>query len=835
MARTPDMEIDTSDVDYVEMPAASVEGGSDNVHLEPDGSIIVDLEPHMMQAPANDVKNFKDNLTPVIDDSELAKLGSELVMQVKSDDEDRAEWRKTYEKGLSILGLRYAERTEPWAGACGAFHPLLLEAVLRFQAETMHEVFPAGGPAKTKIIGRVTQEKERQARRIETDLNYQITERIPGYFDQTEMLLFNLALAGTCYRRTYFEPLKKRLQKDYIIPEHLIMPFKAPSLIAAERHAIHIDQSANHIRKLQAIKFYRDVKLGSPVQDEPDTQEIKDAITGTSHTVNSEADLDHVLYECYYELDIPGLPESGDGIAKPYIVTVDRDSLKVLRIVRNWEEGDTAYDSIQHTTEYKYMPGLDAYGLGLIHVLGGLSQSATSILRQLIDAGTLSNLPAGYKTRNLRIKNDDNPVAPGEWRDVDVPAGTLQESFFPLPYGEPSTVLATLLNKIEDEGRRVGAISDVKINDMKQDAPVGTTLAILEQAMKVMSAVEKRVYNSVKVELSIDQRLIKENFPAEYEWELDEGEEGATRTQDYDGRVDVFPVANPNASTMAMRIMKMQAVYQLAQGQPTIYDQKALHRKMLMTMDVDDVRQLVPSDEDTVPLDPVSENMALITGKPVRAGIEQDHEAHIAVHMAAVNDPKIGELMADNPAAPVILQAAAAHIQEHLAYQYRLEIENQLGVPLPPPGEPLPADIEVELSRLVAAAADKLLGKHVAEQQEKEILDKMEDPVIQMQQRETSIKEAEVERKRTKDQVDADLRQQDIESRERIARERNETSIASTLLQAQVSKETDVTNQQIEGARIGVDMMEREKDRQEARDQAERSESKSQPNETGDK
>lgn len=824
-----DVETETEKDAFVELPKGEFD--DEGAVFEEDGTMVIDLDPSMERPdPEAASMYFEANLAEALDDKQLALLGSKLVQQVKSDDEDREEWRRTYKKGLETLGLRYEERTEPWPGACGVFHPLLLESVLRFQAETMHEVFPAAGPAKTKIIGRITREKEKQAKRIETDLNYQITERIDGYTQQTEMLLFNLPLAGTCYRRTGFDPLKKRLRKDYIIPEDLVMPFKASSLDDAERHALLLQQSPNMITKLKYAGFYRDIELGTPIQDDPDTQEIKDKITGTEHIVASEADVDHTIYECYYELVIEGLPEAEDKIAKPYIVTVDRDSMKILRIVRNWEQDDPAYDSIKHTVEYKYMPGLDAYGLGLIHILGGLSKSATSLLRQLVDAGTLSNLPAGYKTRGLRVKGDSEPIRPGEWRDVDVPAGTLKESFFHLPYGEPSTVLVSLLDKIVDEGRRIGSVADMKVTDLKQDAPVGTTLAIIERSMKIMTAVEARIYNSVKKELRIDERLIRKHFPEEYEWELNEGEERSTRGQDYDGRVDVVPVANPNAATMALRIMKMQAAHQLAQTQPTIYDQPRLHRAMLRVMDIDDSDELVPSEEDIVPLDPVSENMALITGKPVRAGIEQDHEAHIAVHMAAVNDPKIGELMADNPAAPVIMQAAAAHMQEHLAFQYRLEIERQLGVELPPPGEPLPSDIEVPLSRLAAQAAEKLYGKHIAEQQEKEILDKLEDPVIQMQDREVGVKEAEVQRKGAKDQSDAALRREEIASKERMAEDDNETQLAATALQAQIASETNVTNQQIEGAKMGMEIVEKDLDRQEAaKDRA------AKPKETGDK
>ncbi len=825
------VEVDTDNEDnaYVELEPGMLEG--ENVTMEDDGSAIVNLDGKIVAPPIDQGSMpFEANLTSILEDKELDAIGSKLVMQVESDDEDRSEWRETYKKGLEILGLRYEERTEPWPGACGVFHPLLLESVLRFQAETMSEVFPASGPAKTEIVGRITEQKEKQAKRIQKDLNYQITRRIKGYFQQTEMLLFNLPLAGTCYRRTTMDPLKMRLRKDYIIPEHLIMPFKAASLEDAERHAIVLPQSTNMVKKLQAIGFYREVALGEPVQDEPDTQEMKDRITGTDHVVTSSDDLDHTLYECYYELVIDGLLEARDGIAKPYIVTVDRASRKVLRIIRNWEEEDQATEAVVHTVEYKYMPGLDAYGLGLIHILGGLSRSATSIIRQLIDAGTLSNIPAGYKVRGLRVKGDSDPIRPGEWRDVDVPAGTLKESFFPLPYGEPSVVLAGLLDKVVDEGRRIGSVADMKVSDLKQDAPVGTTLAIIERSMKIMSAVEARVYNSVQKELEIDVRLIKKNFPDQYEMELNEGEEESTRTQDYDDRVDVLPVANPNAATMALRIMKMQAAHQLSQSQPSIYDQKRLHRRMLMVMDIENPEELVPSEDDIMPMDPISENMAILTGKPVKAGMEQDHEAHIIVHMAAVNDPMLQEQMAENPAAPIIAQAAAAHIQEHLAFQYRYEIEQQLGVPLPPPGEPLPADIEVELSRLVAKAADKLMGKHLAEVQEKEILDKLEDPVIQNQTRETDIKEAEVERKRLKDQTDAALRAREIESRKEIAEEGNETQLASTILQAEITQEQAVTQQQIEGAKLGVEMVEKERDREEAA-----KERAARPKETGDK
>lgn len=773
-----------------------------------DGGAVVDFDGPKPEQPEE--LAFDADLTVLFSDAELGRIGTEIISLVEEDERNRAEWRKSYANGLKLLGLKYEERTEPWAGACGAFHPMLLESVIRFNAQAMMDIFPGSGPVKTQIVGRITDEKERQANRVKTDLNYLASEKIKGYRSETDMMLFNLPLAGTTFRKFGFSKRTNTPWAEYVLPEHVVMPYSAASLESADRYTVILPKTKNWIESKIAEGVYRDVEIGagSITAGDEITQE-KNRIDGVSNG-NGADDALHRLYECHIDYWLEGRDSTvPDDQPHPYTITVDKESHKVLSIRRNWREGDTAMERQRDLVQHKYMPGFGPYGIGLINILGGLTESATAILRQLVDAGTLANLPAGYKTKQARVKDDSTPIGPGEWRDVEVGMGTLKESFFALPYGEPSTVLAALLGQIVDEGRRIGSVADMKVTDMTgQNMPVGTTLAIIERSMKVMSAVQQRLYESFKNEFRILAEIVHD-FMGEvpYEFELDERDKAAaTRALDYDRKVDVIPVADPNATTMAQRIMVLQAIIQLTQTAPQIYNLKNVHRDMITVLGSEKADFYIPPDEEVQPQDPVTENMALLTMKPVRAGLMQDHEAHIRVHMAAVEDPKIIQMMAQNPSAGAIAAATAAHIQEHLAFAYRRQIEQMLGVPLPPPGEPLPEDVEYGLSRLAADAADKLLEKHKAEFQAQQVLDNLEDPVVQNERRALDIKEGELERKRAADEMKFIAANKDrrMDVLLELLRQMSETE--RTALQAAVSKGATISNEQIKTAELAADL-----------------------------
>lgn len=797
----------TAGLDVVLPPDDTLDPEGAVVEVTEDGGAVVDFSGPQEEALPE--LAFDDDLTPLFTEQELGSLGSELTALADEDDRSRADWRESYARGLNLLGLKYEERTAPWMGACGAFHPMLLESVIRFNAQAMMDIFPGAGPVKTKIIGKITEEKERQSNRVKTDLNLLASEKIVGYRSETDMMLFNLPLAGTTFRKFGFDKRTKLPWAEYVLPEHVVMPYTAASLESTDRYTVIMLKTRNWLDAKMRDGVYRDVNLGAPQQKRTDISEEKDKIEGKTNTNNVD-DGNYRLYETHldYYFSQDPLNTEGEDALRPYVVTIDSGTHKVLAIRRNWKEGDTAYQRQIDLVQHKYMPGFGPYGIGLINILGGLTESATSILRQLVDAGTLSNLPAGYKTKTARVKDDSTPIGPGEWRDVDVGMDTLANSFFPLPYGEPSTVLAALLGQIVDEGRRIGSVADMKVTDMTgQNMPVGTTLAIIERSMKVMSAVQQRLYESFKNEFKVLAEIVRDFMgDTPYAFELDPRDQQATRAQDYDDRVDVIPVADPNATTMAQRIMIMQAIIQLTAQAPQIYNLKNVHRQMITVLGSDMADFFIPPDEEVQPRDPITENMDLINNRPVRAGIAQNHEAHIKVHMAAAQDPSIQALLAENPMAPAIIAATAAHIQEHLAFEYRKQIEDLLGMPLPPPGEPLPEDVEYELSRLAAAAADKLLKKHLAEEQQKEILEKLEDPVIQNETRALDIKAGELERKRQADEMKflAANKDRKLDILLELLRQMSETE--RTALQASIQKGAQVSNEQIKSAELAADL-----------------------------
>jgi hypothetical protein len=753
---------DEEPTDGIEIEIEDPESVSINI-----GGIEIEIEPGRDYGG-----DFDSNLAEILDDGELEKIGSELVELVDADIYSRKEWAETYVKGLEVLGLKYEERTEPWNGACGVYSTILTEAAIRFQAESIMETFPAAGPVKTEIIGAITKQKEEIAERVRDDMNIELTDKMPEYRPEHERMLYSLGLAGAAFKKVYEDPTYGRQVAMFVNAEDFIVPYGASNLQTAERATHVMRKTKNELRKLQVAGFYRDVEMGEPIQILSDIDKVKAEQQGYKATDDDRFQ----LLEVHTYLDIEGFEDvdkhgEPTGIAIPYVVTIDRGTNKVLAIYRNWLEDDDMKKPRQHFVDYCYIPGFGFYGMGLIHIIGGYARAGTSLIRQLVDAGTLSNLPGGLKARGARIKGDDTPIAPGEFRDVDVPSGSIKESIMALPYKEPSNTLLTLLNQITEEGRRLGSIGDMKISDMSSQAPVGTTLAILERTLKTMGAVQARVHYSMKQEFKLLKALIRDHAPEEYSYEPEGGDRRA-RKMDYD-MVDVIPVSDPNSSTMAQRIMQYQAVIQLASQAPQIYDLPNLHRQMIEVLGIKNAEKLVPTEDDEKPKDPISENMAFLNVKPTKAFMYQDHEAHIAAHTTFMQDPMIAQQMGQNPMAQQMMAAIQAHIAEHLAFLYRQKIEEQLGVPLPGPEEKLPEDVELQLSRLVAQGAAQLLQKNTAQAQQAQAQQQAQDPLVQMQQQELQIKTQEVQTKAQKAQADIALGNQKLQlEAQRIANQK---------------------------------------------------------------
>jgi len=716
------------------------------------------------------------NLALVMEDDELAEISKDLLEAFEADDESRSEWIETYKKGLDLLGFKMEERSKPFKGASGVFHPLLAEAVVRFQSNSIMEIFPASGPVLTKILGDPSPEKIKQSQRVKEELNYQLTEKMTEYRSEKEQLLFRLPLAGSVFKKVYFDPLKKRPTAIMVTAEDFVIDYYASELSTSERYTHVMRRSANEVKKLQRVGLYRQVDLPKPVQKNSEGREKEDELQGREKPVNN--DERHCLLEMHVHINLPGPFADPDGIADPYIITIDKDSGTVLSVYRNWREDDDQDRKAEiFFVHYPYMPGLGFYGFGLIHLVGSVAKASTSILRQLIDAGTLANLPGGLKTRGLRTKHEDKPIQPGEWRDVDAPPGALKENLFTLPYKEPSATLVALLDKLVDEGRRIGSIADVQVGTTAENAPVGTTIAILERSLKVMTAVHARLHAALKKELKLIARVIADYMPPQYDWD----ESGQfNRAEDFDGRVDIVPVSDPNAATQAQRIVQLQAVQQLAQSAPEIYNMKELHRSALQAIGIKDDERLLPMDIPPPRLDPVSENMAVMTQQPIKVYPEQDHTAHIQAHLSYLNDPKIMELVGQSPNFPMFQGAMEAHIAEHLAHQYRAEMEQKLGQQLPELGEELPPDVEASLSRMVAESAVALRNEHQAVADAKEAEELMNDPEFQIKAREVAVKERKLDHDIKSDNFDnmvdvakkaADeaLKLREIQSRENIA------------------------------------------------------------------
>ena len=758
------------DVEVVEQLEIEIE--PEMVTLE-DGGVEITLVPDMEDS---DITNapFEANLAEYMDDGQLNELSGDLVQAVDGDVGSRRDWAETFVKGLEVLGFSYEDRTEPWENACGVYSTVLAEAAIRFQAEAMSETFPAAGPVKTQILGEMTREKEDAALRVKTDMNYELTDVMVEYRPEHERMLYSLGLAGSAFKKVYFDPNLNRQTAIYIPAEDMIVPYGASNLESAERVTHVMRKTKNEMIKLQDAGFYREVDLGDPVSFTTDIEEAKAEQSG----ISLSADDRYAVYEIHADIvidEVDGADKKDDSlqIAKPYVITIEKGTGTVLAVRRNWNPDDPLKLKRQHFVHYAYVPGFGFYGLGLIHIIGGYARAGTSIIRQLVDAGTLSNLPGGLKSRGMRVTTGDTPIGPGEFRDVDVPSGSIRENILPLPYKEPSQTLLALLDKITEEGRRLGAIADMNISDMSANAPVGTTLALLERTLKPMAAVQSRVHYAMKQEFKLLRAIMAEYAPLEYGYEPDRGTPRA-RQADY-ATVEVIPVSDPNSSTMAQRVVQYQTVLQMAQANPQIYDLPQLHRQMIEVLGIKNADKLVPTKDDIKPTDPVSENMNVLVGKPIKAFIYQDHKAHIAVHEAFLQDPQIAAFIGQNPAAQQIVAALKAHIAEHMGFLYRQQIEERLGATLPPPSEEMPEVVEENLSRLLSEAAIELTQQKQAQAAQQQAQQQAQDPAFQMKQAELQLKQGELQRKAAKDAMDGALDQ------ERIALDKEKAQTNATL------------------------------------------------------
>ena len=789
---------------------------------------------------AEDEEDFNKNLAEEMDESALATLSGDLIGDYEADVASRRDWVQTYVDGLELLGMKLEERMEPWAGACGVYHPLLTEAVVKFQAETMMETFPASGPVKTKIIGKETPDKKKAAERVQEDMNYQLTEVMVEFRPEHERMLWGLGLAGNAFKKVYVDVQLDRQVSMYCPAEDVVVPYGASSLESAERVTHVMRKTENEVRRLQHEGFYRDVDLGTPTQVMDEVEKKIAEKLGFRATEDNR----FKLLEMHVEIDLKGYEHKGDdgeptGIALPYVVTIEKGTGEILAVRRNWNPDDRTHQKRQHFVHYPYIPGFGFYAFGLIHLIGAFAKSGTSILRQLVDAGTLSNLPGGFKTRGLRSKGDDTPISPGEWRDMDVPSGNMRDNIMPLPYKEPSQVLATLLQGIIEDGRRFAGSVELQTSDMSAQAPVGTTLAILERQLKTMSAVQARIHYAMRQEFRLLKNIIRDYTPPTYAYEPEEGGRGIKQS-DYD-QVDVIPVSDPNAATMAQKVVQYQAALQLAQTAPQLYDLPLLHRQMLDVLGIKNYQKLVPMADDMKPRDPVTENMNVLASKPVKAFIYQDHQAHIAVHMAAMQDPKVQSIVSMNPQMAQQLQAAMmAHVFEHLGMEYRKQVEQQMGQTLPPHQDDqdeaeMSPEMEVRVSQMAAQASQQLLQRNQQEAQQQKAQQMAQDPLIQMQQQELQLKVQDLQRKTQKDITDAQLKQEQINVEKSRIEAQQEAEGAKLMAKTYSDRDRTKAQQESEGFRIMSDVHRAEMQMAAQRENAERqSQQRSQPKQKGD-
>jgi len=728
-------------------------------------------------------EDFDENLVELLSDSEIAMIVGDLISDYEDDVTSRRDWMQAYVDGLELLGLKMEDRTDPWPGACGVYHPIMAEALVKFQAETIMEIFPASGPVKTEIIGKETPEKKDAATNVEADMNHQLVDVMTEFRPETERMLWGLGLSGNAFKKVYYDPHLERQISIFVPAEDVVVPWGASSLDTSPRVTHVMRKTENELRRLQVMGFYADIDLGEPNNSLDEVEKKIAEKMGFKATTDDR----YKLLEMQVDLDLPGFEDTDKkgnptGIALPYLITIEKGSNKCLAIRRNWKPDDKNKKKRQHFVHYGYIPGFGFYYFGLIHLIGAFAKSGTSILRQLVDAGSLANLPGGFKSRNLRIKGDDTPIAPAEWRDVDVTSGTIKDNFLPLPYKEPSQVLATLLDKIIDEGKQFASTADIQVADMSANSPVGTTLAILERTLKTMTAIQARVHYSLKQELRLLRDIIRDYTPDSYDYDPIEQDRFAKKA-DYD-MVDVIPVSDPNAATMSQRVVQYQAVLQLAQQAPQLYNLPYLHRQMLEVLGIKNAKKLVPLDDDQMPIDPVSENMNVITGKPLKAFMDQDHDAHITVHTSFLQDPNTQSTMAQNPQFQQMQAAMQAHIAEHLGFHYRQEIQKQLGTSLPEPNQPLPPNLEFQLSGLIAQAAQQLLQENQAQAAQQKAQQQAQDPLLQLQQQDLQLQAQEIQRKSAKDQADTQAK----------------------MAQIQVERDRIAAQQQTESARMQLDM-----------------------------
>jgi hypothetical protein len=778
------------------------------IEIEDPESVSISQGEFTLEIAKADIEDeFDKNLAEDMDERELTELAGNLIGDYESDIDSRKDWIKTYVDGLELLGMKLEERTEPWPGACGVYHPLLSEAVVKFQAETMMETFPAAGPVKTKIIGKETPEKKKAAERVQEDMNYQMTEVMVEYRPEHERMLWGLGLAGNAFKKVYVDLQLDRQVSMYVPAEDVVVPYGASSLESAERVTHVMRKTPNEVRRLQHEGFYRDVDLGEPVQVMDEVEKKIAEKLGFRATEDNR----FKLLEMHVEIDLKGYEHKDDdgketGIALPYVVTIEKGTGEVLAIRRNWRPNDKTHQKRQHFVHYPYIPGFGFYAFGLIHLVGAFAKSGTSILRQLVDAGTLSNLPGGFKTRGLRAKGDDTPISPGEWRDMDVPSGNMRDNIMPLPYKEPSQVLAALLNQIIEEGRKFAGAVELQTSDMSAQAPVGTTLAILERQLKTMSAVQARIHYAMRQEFKLLKEIIRDYTPPAYSYTPEEGGR-SVKQSDYD-QVDVIPVSDPNAATMAQKVVQYQAALQLAQTAPQLYDLPLLHRQMLDVLGIKNYQKLVPMSDDMKPRDPVTENMNILRNKPVKAFIYQDHQAHIGVHMAAMQDPKIQSIVGMNPQMAQGLQAAMmAHVFEHLGMEYRKQVEQAMGQMLPPYNEEqdeveMSPEMEVRVSQMAAQASQMLLQQNMQEAQQQKNQQMAQDPLIQLQQQELQLKMQDLQRKAAKDQTDAQLKQEQINVEKARIEAQQQSEGAKLMAKTYADRDKTQAQQQSEGFRV---------------------------------
>jgi len=756
------------------------------------GDIEIQIKPEKETA-----ESFDANLAEYMDEGDLSGLANDLVSDFDKDIMDRRDWIKTYVDGLKLLGLNYEERTEPWQGACGVFHPMLTESVVRFQSEAMMETFPAQGPVKTQIVGAINKLREEAAERVRDDMNYQLTDVMTEYRPEHEKMLWSLPLAGSAFKKVYFDPAKGRQVAVFIPAEDIVVT-----------HVMR--KTEQEVVRLQEAGFYADVELGEPGYELDDIEKQKAEETG----MNATQDDRFRILEMHVNLDLKGFEHTDKkgretGIALPYVVTIEKGTRTILAIRRNWYEDDILHTKRQHFVHYQYIPGFGFYGYGLIHLIGGYAKSATMLIRQLVDAGTLSNLPGGLKSRGLRIKGDDTPIQPGEFRDVDVPSGSIRDNILPLPYKEPSQVLMALFQQIVQEGRAFASSGDMNVSDMSNEAPVGTTLAILERTLKVVTAVQARLHYTMKQEFKLLKVIIADYTPEEYDYEPEDANRKAKKS-DYDS-TDVIPVSDPNAATMAQKIVTYQAVLQLAQQAPQLYDLALLHRQMIEVLGVKNADKLVKTEDDAEPTDPIQENQDILTHKPVKAFMEQNHQAHIAVHMAAIQDPKIQQLMQMNPQAQVIMAAAMAHVNEHIAFEYRRTMEEAMGIVLPGKEENgekkkrVPPEMADQIAIKAAQAAQQLLQQNQQEAQQQAAQQKLQDPIVQMQMQELQLKQQDLQLKAQKQQVDAAEKADRIRVEESRIQAQMQIAAMQVGAQSAAAKDKAQKQQQAEGLRMGID------------------------------